>query len=257
MPRKNLWTREELIVTFNLYLKLPFGQLDHRTAEVIELANIIGRTSGSVAMRLNNFAHVDPYHQQRGIKGLSGGRKQVEPIWNEFINNKAELLFESERILAEYQHKTIEQKFSDFLIGTENLKGETKIREVKTRVNQSVFRQIVLANYSGKCAITQIDIPELLIASHIIPWSKDENERLNPQNGICLSPTFDKCFDKGFIGIDADYKIHLSKVLKIHYEKPYFEKIFKEVEGKKISLPLKFLPGKDFLDYHFTRIFKH
>jgi putative restriction endonuclease len=257
MPRKNLWTREELIVTFNLYLKLPYGKFHQKTKEIIELANIIGRTSGSVAMRLSNFAHVDPFHQQRGVTGLSGGRRQVEPIWNEFINNKAELLFESERILAEYQHETIEQKFFDFLTGTENLKGETKIREVKTRVNQNVFRQIVLANYSGKCAITEIDIPELLIASHIIPWSKDENERLNPQNGICLSPTFDKCFDKGFIGIDADYKIHLSKVLKEQYEKPYFEKVFKEVEGKQINLPLKFLPGKEFLDYHFTEIFRH
>ncbi len=255
MP-KNLWTRDELVVTFNLYLKLPFGQLDHRTKDVIELAKITGRTPGSVAMRLNNFAHVDPYHQQRGIKGLSGGKRQVEPIWNELINNKSELLFESERILAEYQHKTIEQKFSIILNGTENLKGETKNREVKTRVNQSVFRQIVLANYSGKCAVTEIDIPELLIASHIIPWSKNENERLNPQNGICLSPTFDKCFDKGFIGIDADYKIRLSSILREKHEKPYFEKVFKEIDGRRMDLPLKFLPGKEFLDYHFTKIFK-
>lgn len=80
MP-KNLWTRNELIAALNLYLKLPYGQLDSKTKEVIELANIIGRTPGSVAMRLNNFAHVDPYHQQRGIIGLANGRRQVEPIW--------------------------------------------------------------------------------------------------------------------------------------------------------------------------------
>ncbi len=255
MP-KNLWTRHELIVTLNLYFKLPFGQLDHRTKEVIELANIIGRTPGSVAMRLNNFAHVDPYHKQRGIIGLANGRRQVEPIWNEFINNKSELLFESERILAEYQHKTIETKFSDILIGIENLKGKTKIRAIKTRVNQNVFRQIVLVNYSNKCAITGIDIPEILIASHIIPWSQSENERLNPENGICLSPTFDKCFDKGFIGIDANYKIHLSEKIKRQNKKPYFEKTFKNLEGRKIHLPLKYLPKREFLEYHFTNIFK-
>lgn len=252
----NLWTRDELIVTLNLYFKLPYGKLDHRTKEVIELANIIGRTPGSVAMRLNNFAHVDPYHQQRGIIGLANGRRQVEPIWNEFINNKSELLFESEKILAKYQHKTIEAKFSEILVGTEKLKGETKIRAVKTRVNQNVFRQIVLVNYSGECAITKIDIPELLIASHIIPWSQNENERLNPENGICLSPTFDKCFDKGFIGIDADYKIHLSGRIKEQSAKPYFEKTFKDLEGRKIHLPLKYLPKREFLDYHFTNIFK-
>ena len=251
-----LWTRDELIVAFNLYLKLPFGQLDHRTQEIIELAKIIGRTPSAVSMRLNNYAHVDPYHQQRGIVGLANGRRQVEPIWKEFVNNQNELIFESEKILAKFQHKSIKKKFAELLIGTEKLKGKDKVREVKTRVNQSVFRQIVLANFSSKCAITEIDIPELLIANHIIPWSENEDERLNPENGICFSPTFDKCFDKGFIGIDADYKIYLSKRLKENNTKSYFENHFKDLEGRKIHLPIKYLPKPEFLDYHFTKIFK-
>ena len=74
-----------------------------------------------------------------------------------------------------------------------------KVREVKTRVNQNVFRKIVLANYNGKCALTGIDISELLVACHIIPWSENEQERLNPENGICLSSLYDKAFDKGLI----------------------------------------------------------
>ncbi len=175
---QRLWTRDELILALNLYLKLPFGKLHSGTPEIIHLAKILGRTPGSIAMRLNNFASVDPYHQRRGIGGLPGGKKQVEPIWQEFINNKDALLFESERILAEKEHTSIENKFSDDLAGTEHLKGEYKLREVKTRVNQNVFRQIVIANYSGRCAITGIDIPDLLLASHIIPWSKNEQERL-------------------------------------------------------------------------------
>jgi putative restriction endonuclease len=91
---------------------LPFGKLHSRTPELIYLAGIIGRTAGSVAMRLNNFASVDPYLHQRGIKGLQGEKKQVEPIWNEFINHKDELLFESERILAEKENISLENKFS-------------------------------------------------------------------------------------------------------------------------------------------------
>ena len=79
-------------------------------------------------MRLNNFASVDPYHQQRGIGGLPGGKKQVEPIWNEFINNKEKLLFESEKILAQKEHIAIEGKFSDLLKGTEILKGKPVVR---------------------------------------------------------------------------------------------------------------------------------
>jgi putative restriction endonuclease len=61
------WTKEELILALNLYLKLPFGKLHSRSPEIINLARLIDRTPGSVAMRLNNFASVDPYHQQRGI----------------------------------------------------------------------------------------------------------------------------------------------------------------------------------------------
>jgi putative restriction endonuclease len=140
----------------------------------VELARIIGRTTGSVAMRLNNFAHIDPYHQQRGIVGLSRGKKQVEPIWNEFANNKEELLFESETALADLQQQTVTEKFKTILNGLDGLKGEEKVREIKTRINQNVFRQIVLSNYSNTCAISGIDIPELLIASHILPWSQYE-----------------------------------------------------------------------------------
>ena len=77
---------------------------------------------------------------------------------------------------------------------------------MKTRVNQNVFRQIVVANYSGKCAISGIDMPELLFASHIIPWSKNEEERLNPENGICLSALYDKAFDKGLIAVNENIR---------------------------------------------------
>lgn len=61
MPAKNLWTRQELILAFNLYLKLPFGKMHTRTPEVIELAKITGRTVNSIAIRLTNFASCDPY----------------------------------------------------------------------------------------------------------------------------------------------------------------------------------------------------
>lgn len=254
--KRRLWTKEELILAFNLYLKLPFGQLDHRTADVIHLANIIGRNANAVAMRLNNFASIDPYHQQRGIKGLTGGKKQVEPIWNEFINNKEDLLFESEKILAEKEKVSLNEKFLETLRGTEHLKGEYKLREVKTRVNQSVFRQIVISNYSCKCAISGIDIPELLVASHIIPWSKNEEERLNPENGICLSPLYDRAFDIGYIGINEKFEILLATQLKKKVKEVYFDKYLSHLEGIKLTLPQKYYPKKEFLQYHLDSIFK-
>jgi putative restriction endonuclease len=253
---RRLWTKEELILALNLYLKLPFGKLHHGNPEIIHLAHILDRTPNSIAMRLSNFASVDPFHQRRGIKGLTGGIKQVEPIWNEFIHNKEELLFESEKILADLEKQTIESKFAKILSGTENLKGDMKVREVKTRINQNAFRQIVLANYSCKCAITGIDIPDLLIASHIVSWSVNEQERLNPENGICLSPLYDKAFDKGLIGITEKYQILVSLEIKTKGNKDYYPVIFGKLEGTEIQLPTKYLPRKEFLQFHLDTVFK-
>jgi putative restriction endonuclease len=253
---RRLWTKEELILALNLYLKLPFGKVHHSNPDIIHLAKLIDRVPNAVSMRLSNFASVDPFHQQRGVKGLTGGIPQVQPIWDEFINNKENLLFESERILAELEKQSIETKFAEILSGTENLKGETKLREVKTRVNQNVFRQIVLANYSGKCAITNIDIPDLLIASHIIPWSTNEHERLNPENGICFSPLYDKAFDKGLIGIDTNYRVIISSEIKDRTTKVFYHDYFGKIEGKSIEKPQKYLPRKEFLEWHLDTIYR-
>ena len=254
MERK-LWTRDELILALNLYLKLPFGKLHHSTPEVIHLAQILDRSANAIAMRLSNFASVDPFHQNRGIKGLTGGIKQVEPIWNEFINNKEDLLFESENILAGLENLSIETKFAGVLTGIENFKGETKIREVKTRINQNIFRQIVLANYSGKCAITGIDLPDLLVASHIIPWSQNESERLNPANGICLSSLYDRAYDNGLIGISEKYQILLSTVLKAKQKKGFYPSMFGNLNGMILQPPIKYPPSKEFLQFHMDSVF--
>lgn len=253
---RRLWTREELILVFNLYLKLPFGKMHTRTPEIIDMANLLGRTINSIAIRLTNFAACDPYHQKRGVKGMVGGIKQCQPIWDEFAENKEFLLFESERILAEKENQTIETKFDELLFDIKDLKGETKIREVKTRVNQNVFRQIVVANYSGKCAITGIDIPELLFASHIIPWSKNEDERLNPENGICLSALYDKAFDKGLIGLNEKYEILISSHLKKKQQNDYYDRYFLHLDKLKLVMPQRYMPKKEFLQYHLDEIFE-
>lgn len=228
---RKLWTREELILVFNLYLKLPFGKMYTKTPEVIEMANLLGRSASSIAIRLGNFAACDPYHQNRGVKGMIGGIGQCQPIWDEFFDNKEELVFLSEKILAEKELQTIEKKYDNLLFDIQELKGEIKVREIKTRVNQDFFRKIILANYSNKCAITGIDIPDLLFASHIVPWSKNEKERLNPENGICLSALYDKAYDKGLIAINEKYEILFSDRLRKKKNTDYFEKYFAPIEN--------------------------
>ena len=254
--KRKLWSREELILAFNLYLKIPFGKIHSTNKDVIHLAQLIGRTPNSVALRLVNFASVDPVLKERGVKGMDGGKKIVQPIWDEFFNNQEELIFLSEKILAEKENFTVEQKFENLFFDIKELKGEVKLREIKTRVNQNVFRQMVISNYTGKCAISGIDIPELLVASHIVPWSINEEERLNPENGICFSALYDKAFDKGLIGIDEQYKILLSKNIKKNKEAIYYDKYVDHLENQTLTLPQKYLPKKEFIQYHLDVIFQ-
>lgn len=250
------WTEEELLLTFRLYLEIPFGRCNRTSPEVVTLANLIQRTPSAIAMRLVNFAACDPYHKARGVKGLTGGISICQPIWDNFAQNKAELYYHSERILAEKKGQSIEEAHSKLLGNLSQLEGETKERMVNTRVNQYVFRKIVLSNYHQKCAITQIDVPQLLVASHIIPWSDDKDERLNPSNGICLSSLYDKAFDTGLLTFDADYKVVLSKQLRLNLQKEYYAHFFRSIEDQRLILPEKFTPKQEFLQWHREKIFE-
>lgn len=252
----NLWTRDEMILVLNLYLKIPFGKMHKGNADVIKIARLIGRTPDAVALRLGNFASFDPQLKRRGISGLSHGGKKCEEYWNEFVHDREKLLYESELILAQYEDTSIEKKFDNELRDIpENLIGESRIRQVKTRVNQNVFRQIVLANYDYQCALTGIDIPELLIASHIIPWSENKNERLNPENGICLSSLYDRAFDQGLISFDKSAKVIFSTRLLRNVSKDYYDKFFLPIYGKPLVDAKKYAVNPLFLEWHRDCIF--
>lgn len=253
-----LWTRDEMILVLNLYLKLPFGKMDARNPEVIRLAEIIGRTPNSVALRLVNYAACDPILQQRGISGMAHGGRKCEEYWTEFANDRERLLFESEKILAEREGTTIEKKYESVIRDVPlGMTGETRTRMVETRVNQNIFRKIVIANYDGRCALSGIDIPELLVASHVIPWSTCAKERLNPENGICLSSLYDSAFDKGLIAFDSDCRAVFSARLLACVGKKYFDRFFAPVQGQKLVSPRKYRVNPGFLSWHMNHVFEH
>lgn len=255
MARTDLWTREETILAFNLYFKIPYGTIHGKNPKVRELAELIGRSTGSVGRKMQNLASFDPVQQARGIKGLSHGSKLDEEIFHEFVNNWSELAYESERILAQKQHISIEEKITIDEYEWQNRSGQDVARSVKTRVGQNFFRNAVLNNFDSKCAICGINIPEMLRASHIVPWSKDEQARVNPENGLCLSSLYDDAFDRGFIGISTDYKVVLAEKLMSRKKEPYFQAHFGKIDGITIRHPSKFFLRKEYLEYHLDNIF--
>ena len=90
------------------------------------------------------------------------------------------------------------------------------------RVGQDFFRRAVLANYEETCCITGIADPRLLTASHIKPWGKDSDNRHNPANGLLLSATLDRAFDRGLIssGMPRPQERRMRGTERAHQEFP-------------------------------------
>ena len=186
MPSRISWTRQQLLVAFSLYCKMPFGKLHSRNPEIIKYAEFLGRTPSALAMKLTNIASLDPAITVTGRKGLKGASKADRLMWDEMQNGWEHFVIQSENAInevlskASIEHSVI-QDDQDSAEEQQDYTGETKIVTSKTRVGQSFFRKAVLSAYDNKCCITGLSVPQLLVASHIVPWSVDRENRLNPR----------------------------------------------------------------------------
>ena len=251
------WTRSELILAFNLYCQIPFGRIHNRNPQIIELAARIRRSASAVSWKLANLARLDPTLAKRDIKGASHGSKQDELIWKEFEGNWEALAFESEMLRFEtFGHLSEVSSLGKEVIAQDFPEGRTREALVRVRINQNFFRRAVLSAYGGKCCITGIDIPELLNASHIIPWSVDIPNRTNPQNGLCLNVFHDRAFDNGLITLSDDFTIRLSPKITAK-EGTARKSMLLDYNGAVIQMPEHFLPSQVFLRYHREHIFQH
>lgn len=122
-------------------------------------------------------------------------------------------------------------------------------------VHDSLFRDAVLSAYDFRCCITGLTVPELLNASHIVPWRDDPENRLNPANGLCLSTIHDRAFDKGLITIRDDLTVAVSRGVAEHAWE-FFQASLGVFDGQLIAAPEKFSPAPDLLARHRGEIFR-
>lgn len=253
MAKTNNWTKEETIIAFNVYCKIPFKSSSKSNSIIIKYANIIGRSPSALNMKIGNFGRLDPELKKQGIVGLGNGSKLDEVVWEEFNGNWEKLAYESELLIAKFQNRKIEDIIEDEIFDFPL--GKERESLIKQRVNQNFFRSTILSSYNSKCCITGLSISELLVASHIKPWKTDAINRLNPRNGLCLNSIHDKAFDKGFLTITPDYKVKISKYFDENKKDESISDLFFKYENKSIFLPDKFMPSREFLDYHLNEIF--
>jgi predicted restriction endonuclease len=254
MP-SNKWTREELIIAFNLYCKIPFGKIHIHNPEIIALAKVLDRTPSAVSWKLANFASLDPSLKKRDITGASHGSKMDAEVWNEFNGDWDKLAFESEKLLAQKMGSQVEDVSEVELLDLPKT-GIEREALVKVRVNQSFFRKSVLAAYNFQCCITGLEILELLNASHIIPWSKDEANRVNPRNGLCLNAIHDRAFDRGLLTVTPDLRVKVSRLVRRENVSSAVQDFLLRYDGLQINKPTRFLPDLKFLKYHNSQVFR-
>lgn len=252
MARTDLWTRDQLLLALRLYMQLPFGKLHRLNPDIIDLASQIGRTSNAMAMKACNFANLDPALQARGIRGLPNLSNADRQIWTEFLNNSESLAAEAEEAAVRFAHVE-EPAVADLRIPD----GPTEVeRIVRVRRVQSFFRAAVLTTYENKCAISGISGADLLIASHIIPWSDSVERRADPRNGICLNAILDRAFDRGMFAFDDNLQVIVSKRLKNSLADARLKCSLDQIEGVSLERPIRFHPDIEAIRFHRTTVFQ-
>ena len=252
MKKNPNWTEDELKMAINVYCKIPFIKTRKSSPEIIKWAKIIGRSPGGLYTKICNFGHCDSGVQ---AKGLSHTGKLDPIIWAEFERNPEKVIFESEQLLAHKMGKTLEEYTE---IRTDDLPvGKTREVVVRQRVNQRFFHDTVLSAYNQHCCITGISIMTLLEACHISSWKDDVRNRTNPKNGLCMTPTFHRAYDKYLMAITPDYEIVISEQMIDGTKDEKVQHYLIGLQHKKILLPNKFAPDVDLLAMHHELFLKY
>jgi predicted restriction endonuclease len=263
MATRKQWTHDDLLVAFRLYCRTPFGRLHRLNPEIIKLSELMGRTPSSVGMKACNFASLDPVQQARQIKGLGNVSRDDRQLWEAFQENAEATAAEAEAAYARLVGNQTPPAENELAADAELVPptGPTEeLRTVRARRVQGFFRAAVLASYNFRCAISGIALPELLNASHIIPWQKDTKRRADPRNGIALNALYDRAFDRGLITFDESFRLVLSARLRAKAKSQSVPEQLKHwfytLEGTKINLPRRFTPDPDALAFHRETIFR-
>jgi putative restriction endonuclease len=259
MALSQRWTEDETRRALFLYFQLPFGKLHQGNPEIAALARSLGRTPSSVAMKLANFASLDPGIVASGRKGLTGASALDRAVWDAVQRDWTRWVLEvggpeaaaDDGAGAVPEGPALREPAREFRFEPP-AGASTRRAEVELRVGQGFFRRAVLANFDDACCVTGIAEPRLLTASHISPWGADVANRHNPRNGLSLSATFDRAFDAHLMTVTPDLRVRLSGRL-LNSRSRETRDCFAGYDGRPLRAPTHLAPDPALLAAHNDR----
>jgi predicted restriction endonuclease len=254
MAESRNWTYEQTLIAFRVYLNTEYGKLNQSNTELAEIAKRIDRTPSALIMKCCNFASMDPLHAERGVKGLVNKSQVEKQVWQEFQEDSDIVIAQMEE-----QWDSLGTHSASAVVEAEPAipSGPAEVeRTVVTRRLQGAFRSAVMVGYKHRCALTGLNIPTLLIASHIIPWAHSEGRRADPRNGLCLNALHDRAFDRGLLTFDEEFRVVISPSLQDDEKLGRLAPQLKLIEGQLLSMPERFGPSHEAMSYHREQIFQ-
>lgn len=243
------WTKKQEIVALYLYCIIPFNKVNNSNRQIALMAELIGRpNANSLKAKIGNFGCFD---SNLSASGLGHSSRLDETVWNEYNGRWQELEIDALRLIEEYQsaRRDINPDIPSIPIGRER---ETVIKQ---RTNQYLFRNMVLSAYNNSCCITGLARQELVEACHIINWSDDNQNRLNPCNGLAMNTLFHKAYDKYYLGITPDCTVVISDRLYDGLSNDGKDRtygLFNPYNKVRIIMPRKFKPDNALLEKKFN-----
>jgi len=255
MARGRPWSGRERLLAFRLYCTAPFGRLHQGNPDVRLLAAAIGRTPAAVAMKACNFASLDPQHRKRGVRGLGNVSVADRRLWEAFARDPLRVGACCERAWRRLERRQAGAGADE--PADESWDGATeRLALQRRRLAQGFFRATVLSGYGWRCALSGIAVPELLTASHIVPWRICESRRTDPRNGVALNALHDRAFDRGLISLDERFRVMVSSRLLEEDPPTLQEQAFVRLHGRPLRMPERFAPDPDAAAWHREHVFQ-
>lgn len=252
MGARKPWTREDVIIAYALYCVIPFSKVNNSNQVIKDAAEVMGRSPASLKMRICNLAALDPDFLATGRAGLSRVAKLDQEVFAEFSSDWLRLSSTAEELLGLPIFDIAEPVYN----GPDKRRKKT-YAEISEKQARRFFRKSVIASYEGRCCISGMTIPQMLIASHIKPYASSDvkTERANPANGLLLNAFYDRAFDQGLMTVLPNLTIMISDQVKEVYTDERTREWLYAIEGTKIKRPARFAPRRDLLEYHNKNVF--